>query len=132
MKMKEVEQLMKKNDWIIIAIVLAIAGGIYLWNTISEKSQSNQLYADIYYDGELYERVDLDEQKTVTVETEIGKNTIEINHGKVLMIEADCPDKVCLNTGIIEKINRSIVCLPNKVHVQITGDMEEEIDAIVQ
>jgi hypothetical protein len=123
---------MKKNDWIIIGIVLLIAGSVYIWNMISEKNQSDERYADIYYNGELYERVNVNEQKTVTIETDIGKNVIQIDHGKVTMIEADCPDKVCLNTGTIEKVNRSIVCLPNKVHVQITGDLEEEIDVIVQ
>lgn len=123
---------MKKNDWIIIGIVLLIAGSVYIWNMISEKNQSDERYADIYYNGELYERVNVNEQKTVTIETDIGKNVIQIDHGKVTMTEADCPDKVCLNTGTIEKVNRSIVCLPNKVHVQITGDLEEEIDVIVQ
>ena len=123
---------MKKNDWIIIGIVLLIAGSVYIWNMINEKNQSDELFADIYYNGELFERVDVNEQETVTVETEIGMNVIQIDHGKVTMIEADCPDKICLDTGTIEKANRSIVCLPNKVHVQITGNMEEEIDAIVQ
>lgn len=123
---------MKKNDWIIIGIVLLIAGSIYIWNTINEKKQSDELYAEIYFDGELYERVIIKEQKKIVVETEVGWNVIEINNGKVTMIEADCPDKICLDTGTIEKANRSIVCLPNKVHVQIKGNMEEEIDVIVQ
>lgn len=124
---------MKKNDWIIIGIVIFIAVSAYIWNIIIEKNeQYNVRYVEIYTDGELYERVNIQEQKTVVIETELGRNVIEIKDGNVTMIEADCPDKICLETGTINRTNRSIVCLPNKVHIQIKGDMEDDIDAIVQ
>ncbi|PKM51337.1 MAG: hypothetical protein CVV02_06955 [Firmicutes bacterium HGW-Firmicutes-7] len=125
---------MKKNDWIIAGIIAIIAGSVFIWNYIKEEGvEGEEFVAEIYYDGELYESVSLREvNKLVVVETTIGTNVIEVNEGNVTMIEADCPDKICLHTGTIKKANRSIVCLPNKVHVQIKGNVEDEIDAIVQ
>ncbi len=48
------------------------------------------------------------------------------------MTDADCPDKICIQTGEIHQVGRNIVCLPNKVHVEIVGSSEDGVDAIVQ
>lgn len=53
----------------------------------------------------------------------IGKtNTIEISGGQVRMTEADCPDKVCIHTGKISQSGQTIVCLPNKIVISISGE----------
>lgn len=48
-------------------------------------------------------------------------NTIEISGGQVRMTEADCPDKVCIHTGKISQSGQTIVCLPNRVVIFISG-----------
>lgn len=55
-------------------------------------------------------------------------NVIEISDGSVRMIYADCPDKVCINTGKISKSGQSIVCAPNRIVVSITGESADGID----
>ena len=47
--------------------------------------------------------------------------------------EASCPDHLCINMGRIRKTGQSIICLPNKVTVEIRGKKESDdgIDAIV-
>lgn len=122
---------MKKNDWLIIIVVIFIAGIIYLYDRHTEEAIiGEKLNVEIYFDGELYDQVSLDEYKEIIIETELGINVIEVNKGKVKMIEADCPDHVCINSGSISRPNQYIICLPNKVHVNITGEMEDELDAI--
>lgn len=124
---------MKKLDWVIIIFVIIIAGSIFFWNIIRDKKDdSNLLFVEIYYNGEIYDKVNLLDSKTITIETELGKNIVEIADGKVHMLESDCRDQICVKSGIIDKVNRNIVCLPNKVHVQIQGNGEDDIDAIVQ
>ena len=44
----------------------------------------------------------------------------------VEIIEASCPDKVCIHQGFITKASESIVCLPNKVHIKITTEDNHE------
>ena len=50
-----------------------------------------------------------------------GKNQIEILDGKVRMIDADCPDELCIRQGWIEYDGQSIICLPNKITVMVSG-----------
>ena len=45
------------------------------------------------------------------------------------MIEADCPDEVCILMGEKHKLGETIVCLPNRVMVEIVGDAGEGADA---
>lgn len=123
---------MKRNDFILIGVIIVLALSILLYNNFqADRFQEGQLFAEVYYDGELIEKVSLLEEKEIEI-AKVGHNIIQIRNGKVEMIEADCPDKICLLTGEVSTVNQSIVCLPNKVHVQITGDMESDVDAIVQ
>ena len=38
-----------------------------------------------------------------------------------MMKDADCPDRLCVKQGSISKNGESIVCLPHKVIVTVTG-----------
>jgi len=117
---------MKKLDLIIIITVLVLIGGAYSIKYFINKSDaSDELQVEVYFDGELIETVGIDETKEINVDTEIGHNTILVNNGTVEMIEADCPDKVCM-FGAIKHTTESIVCLPNRVHVEISGEGQEE------
>ena len=46
------------------------------------------------------------------------------------MEDADCPDKVCVKTGKIKNPGQTIVCLPHRTVIEITGD-NADIDAAV-
>ena len=54
-----------------------------------------------------------------------------VKDGKVSVTEADCPDKVCVNTGEISKSGDTIVCLPHKLVVEIEGSTSET-DAVAR
>ena len=48
-------------------------------------------------------------------------NKIEIRDGRVRMLEASCPNHLCIRQGWIRFEGQSIVCLPNKVTVTVRG-----------
>ncbi len=48
-----------------------------------------------------------------------GTNIIVIKDGFVFVEEATCKNQICVKTGKISKKGESIVCLPNKVIVEI-------------
>ena len=60
-----------------------------------------------------------------------GMNHIVIQDNAVYMSDADCPDKLCVHTGTIHKTSETIVCLPHRVVVEITGTTDT-FDAVVQ
>ena len=67
------------------------------------------------------------------IEINGGTNILQIKGGKADMIEADCPDQLCIHQGPIHIQGETIVCLSNRVVVEITGnDKEEQLDGIVQ
>lgn len=48
-----------------------------------------------------------------------GSNLLVIEGGAARMAEASCPDKLCEHTGRIFRTGERIVCLPNRVVVEI-------------
>jgi hypothetical protein len=121
---------MKKVDIIIITVVIIIASIFFGINKYNEKMAENDvLYVEINVDGKLYKRVNLQAKEEIVINGH-GTNTIKVDSGTVEMTHSDCPDKVCVKTGKISRVGRSIVCLPNKVYVEIVGKKEGEVDAV--
>ena len=53
---------------------------------------------------------------------------VTIENGKADMISADCPDKLCVNQHAISSNGETIVCLPNKVVVEVEDGEEAQFD----
>ena len=86
--------------------------------------------AEIYVDGELLCTIDLD-TLTEPLEIPAGEgNVVLAEKGRVRMLSADCPDKLCVQMGWSDSPARPIVCLPNRVTVVITGKNGEQ-DAVI-
>ena len=86
----------------------------------------------ISVDGKVYGAYSLEDKQ----EIKIGDtNVCQIEEdGTVSMTEADCPDHLCVKQGKIKEFGESIVCLPNKVVLEIVTDKKtaEEIDSIAK
>lgn len=52
-------------------------------------------------------------------------NTVEIEPGRIRVREADCPDQICVDTGWISDGARPIVCLPNRLVIEIEGGAQD-------
>ena len=50
-----------------------------------------------------------------------GKRTFKISDGRVRMVRSACRDRICVGVGWIDSPGRSIVCLPNRVVIRVTG-----------
>lgn len=68
-----------------------------------------------------YNFSDIDGVKTVEVKTEFGCNTVKIDKNSAWIEESDCPDKLDIKAGKISKTNQMIVCIPNRLMVEIKG-----------
>ena len=87
----------------------------------------------ITIDGELYGTYSLSENQEIPIIIDgVTTNLLVIKDGKADMTEADCPDKLCVHQRAVSKNNESIVCLPNKVVVQVTGAKESGFDSIAK
>lgn len=59
-------------------------------------------------------------------------NQIEVRPGSIGMINANCPDKLCVHMGFQDSAMVPITCLPNKVVIQlrIEGNSDNKLDGI--
>lgn len=51
-------------------------------------------------------------------------NLFSITGGEVRMEAADCSDQICVHHNAISAEGESIICLPHKVVIAVTGDFE--------
>lgn len=120
---------MKKNDFILLAVIIVAAlaafGGVSLYSAISTRASE----AVVYLDGEEQGRYPLSEDTTVEIRQESGYNILQIRDGKADITEASCPDKVCVNHRAVSGQGESLVCLPNKMVVEIENGRESGVDA---
>lgn len=122
---------MKKRDFLLIGIVLAAA--LLCWlipRGLGIFAGEEAFQVRITVAGEEYGTYSLSEDQRIEIN---DTNVCEIRDGEVHMTEADCPDQLCIHQGSIHIQGETIVCLPNRVTVEITGnDTEEQLDGVVQ
>ena len=61
------------------------------------------------------------EDRTIEIDNEGHTNVIVIEDGTVRMESSSCKNQICVDHGRISLIGDSIVCLPNRVVVEIEG-----------
>ncbi len=59
-----------------------------------------------------------------------GTNRIEIKNGKARMINADCPDSICIKQGWVSRRGECITCLPNRVVVEVVKE-NDTVDLVI-
>lgn len=119
-----------KNDVIFIGFLILFCVGVCLAVYRGGSVEGSRITITI--DGVEYGTYSLWEEQTITLEEGDAKNVIEIKNGKASMIEASCPDQLCVDQNSIAYDKESIICLPNKVVITVTSDIENELDGIVR
>lgn len=110
---------MKKADILIIAAVALCAFGLVLFFSMGNSAQKKSVV--VTHAGETVRVLPLNEDTTLVLSFPEGSNTLEISSGAVRITEADCGGD-CVRCGKIENAGSSIVCLPHRLSVTITGD----------
>ncbi len=125
------EKKTRKNDIILIAVVLLAALAAYAGILYYLAKNTRNGVAVVTVGGEVYGRYPLDEDIVEKIELPDGSyNILEIRDGRADITEASCPDKICVNHRAVSRKNQSIVCLPNKVVVEIENGEESDVDAV--
>lgn len=78
--------------------------------------------------GELKGTYSLAEDQEIEING--GTNILQIKNGRADMTEADCPDQLCVNQRAVSRQGESIICLPNKVIVEVESSESSELDAV--
>lgn len=120
---------MTKGDKVLIIIVVILT--FLSLGFINRMSLSNKdKYISVQVSGKEIKKIIFDKNmigKEIPIKSQYGFNLIEIGDERVRVKEADCPDKLDVKKGFISNIGETIVCLPNKLIVEIKGVQEEEV-----
>lgn len=121
-------KLITKNDILLIVFLGVIIAFSFLLKSFSDSN----LIAEIYFDGEIIETVNLTEKEEKKIVT--GENSsvvIVARDGKIYFDKSSCQDKICVKSGELQKNGDFASCLPEKVIVKVSGEKEDNLDAIV-
>lgn len=112
--------MIKTRTWIAVIGILSLLSCLCLLAV--EKSRLSSSVADICLDNECIRSIDLsevEERYIFTISTEAGSNTICVEPGRICILEADCPDGICVDTGWLSDSRKPIVCLPHRLVIRL-------------
>ena len=124
---KFLEDKKLRSDIVLIGVLLIISLSVLLFVFLTREEGA---IADVYVDGVKVAEYPLSIDGVYYLNN--GSNVLVIENGTAYMREANCPDKFskngCVNTGKISYVGQTIVCLPNKIIVEIVGEGEGIVD----
>ncbi|QAT49276.1 NusG domain II-containing protein [Caproiciproducens sp. NJN-50] len=114
-------KFIKKTDFIILLVLLVVCSSGWLF--YQKEYGSKAAVAEIYYESELVETVDL--TKGIDRRFSIPQNKHVIFHqygdGSICFEESNCPDKICIKSGRLKTVGQSAACLPNRIVLKIVA-----------
>ena len=117
----------KEKTYVLLFVIIVVALGIMVFNKASARRGD---FVEVSVDGQVIQKLPLNEDTEYTIEGLEGENHLIIKDGICFIEEADCPDKLCVKQGKIGEIGQSIICLPHRVVVTIKGESSAEVDTI--
>ena len=114
------ERILSKKiikDIILIAVLLVLGISVFL---IIEYGREDGTHVKVTVNGELIAEYSLNEDGEYLLNG--GTNLLIISDGKAFIKDADCPDGLCINQGKISRSGERIVCLPNRVMIEVRAE----------
>ena len=125
--MREDNSKKTKNDIILIAslllVLIAVVACLWLFGAKAD-------VVVVKIDGETVSEYSLDEDREVEIKSGDGYNILIIEDGKARVERASCPDGICSEHRPISRGGESIICLPNKVVIEVHASGNDEPDII--
>ena len=104
----------------IFCALFATACCFLIIGTIFQTKGLSGGYAVIEIDGQIAEKRLLTQTGEFTVDGAEGM-VFSVENGGVRVKSSDCPDKICVKTGLVTAEYQSAVCLPNRVAVYVVN-----------
>lgn len=107
----------QSRPWLILCaaiLLLGVAGCLWVLRPTGGDT------VEILQDGKVLYTFDLSQSENQMIEIPYGgsSNTIQVQGGKIRVLEAECPDQTCVHMGYLPDTGLPIVCLPNRLVIQ--------------
>ncbi|MDR1495859.1 MAG: NusG domain II-containing protein [Clostridiales Family XIII bacterium] len=128
MEKKPTSKNIRRNDIILIVGVLLVGAVLFI---VIASAKTDGARVDVLVNGDVAESYPLREDRTVELAYN-GHNLLRIEDGTATVTAADCPDKLCVKQRTISKEGETIVCLPHRVVIRISGGEASGMDGVVR
>lgn len=123
-----------KKTAVFITILLALTAAACILAILCPSPKKGSCIADIYQDGKLLTSIPLDQVQESYRFTVTGAeqcfNEIEVRPGSIGIVNASCPDKLCIHQGFVDDSALPVVCLPNKLVIRMRDADSVTVDII--
>ena len=115
-------------DYLVILFMLLLAACIFV-SAFMADSEKKSVCIVLGNETQYYS---LSENRTVELETAIGKTVVRIEKGQAFIESSECDNQICVKSKHAEKTGDTIICAPADVAVMIVksgGGAYENADA---
>lgn len=139
-KKKPKRKIIRKADVILLCVFLLAAALLFARPFLMQSRNANasDKEVNIRQDGKVVGTYPLNRNQEIKLDSSGRHNIVKIQNGAVSMEESSCKNQVCVDQGKISSVGQSIICLPNRVVVEITGNgktkgkEDDGVDAVAQ
>jgi hypothetical protein len=127
--MKKIFALTTRADKLLIAVLIIFTALSYAW---AKRQRVEGSHVIITVDNKITARYPLNhERESITLFGAAGEVRLQIKEGRVKVIAADCPNKICVGLGWKGKAGDLIVCVPNRMLIKVVGSsVAEGLDGV--
>ena len=121
------EKWFSKADFFLIFAVLAGAVLLLLPQWLANE---NTVVAEVTVDGVTVQEIPLkksDEKQQYILENGV---VLETENGTIRFSQSDCPDAVCVHTGVLSHAGEIAACVPNQTVVVLKSEKNAAVDGI--
>ncbi|MCI2429395.1 NusG domain II-containing protein [Candidatus Acetothermia bacterium] len=104
---------------LIFSLLLSIVGTIPL---LGGSAEPNGRWAIVRLEGNVIEQIALHKDRQFVVHGPLGETAIEVRQGRVRVERSPGPQQICVRQGWIYKPGEALICLPNRVTIEIPGN----------
>ncbi len=114
-----------RNDLILNIIIIALCVAVPLCFLLAETSGEKTVL--ISYNGNVKKQIELSDSGVY----QLHGVEITVRDGRAFVSASNCPDGLCMKMKDAKNAGDSIICVPNRVSVKITGKSGKDgIDVI--
>lgn len=124
------KSILKSKKKEIIAVLILVLIAVVSFVCIRFFVEDEGKYVKVYVNEKLTKTFDLTKDREYFIETKFGYNLLIIKNERARILDADCPNKICVNKGYISKNGESIICLPHHVVVTVESGEDKNVDAV--
>jgi len=121
---------MKKGDIVIVLVVFLLAtvgGAIYYFGGLGRGEVEGAMIVVEVNGIELDRKPLMENGRDITevYEGPVGETIVHYTEEGARVLESDCPDKICIHFGLMDRPSITNACLPNRVVFRIVGGNDD-------